>query len=524
MKIKKIICLFALVFALCLASCTDGTKLDMDSSGNVESNGGFAVTTGNYVYFVNGVESYSTEYKTGEVVKGALMRTKKENFAKLGTEEWKEDLSETVVSKLIVSSDYTAGFYVYGDYVYYAVPSTEKDTTGKLKNSKLNFFMTKLDGTSTSKKIADKDFGNSAQFRYISSGEKVYLAVYETALYVYDTASCKQVYAYDSEKEPIDELIFDDGLGADVYFTIKPINTNLYDKDSDSAKQASYQDLYKYTLGEENPSLVLSGVGKYAVGENHELVGGDGVSLTGATIDLFKHIGGYLYFSYTSLDSTVGETVYVRLKDGKTAWADKEVLNGGDKNASAIFADGSYYKVDGESVEIYFISSDKGLLKYDYKKNSLLGATAPDGDFGVTTVYYSSDITSCTILGFYGNYLYLYDASGNYFRVDIANEKDVRINKHSFTTSWYNAEVITISGKQYLIGSYSDGEYNSYVYAIDVDKAIAEYDALSDDDKAEYFTSALTADEYKGVKATLLGKTNEDDQKTYEEKLEELEK
>ncbi len=512
MKFTKILCVIAaFCLAAVMAACGENTSVDMDNSGNVIGNGGFVVETGDYVYFINGVETYSTEYKTGEVVKGALMRVKKSDFPKLGTADWANVNSETVVSKLIVSDDYTAGFYIFGDYVYYAVPSAEKDNTGTLKNTKLNFFRTKLDGTSTSSKLTNQDFDKAASFRFAANGDKVYLAVYSTSLYVYDAATGKQVYSYE---KTIDELLFDDDNGSAVYFTAKPVNANLYDPDSADAKQVKYQNVYKYVYGEEKETEYFSGKGKYEVGDNHTQQSGEGVSLTGATVDLLKHKDGYLYFSYTSLDSTVPFVKYVRQKDGTK---DIEVLNN-DKNAKTVFADGSYY-YGGENLVIYYVSSTYGLMKYDYKNASA-------GDFG-SVAYYSDEIKSSSILGVYDGYMYLYDSSNAYYRVKLDGATEAtRINKLAFGASWYKPEVIKVSGKTYIIGTYTDSAYGSYCYAIDVEaaeKAYADYKAALGDDADTYYSDALKAADVKAiVETTLIGKMTETDLKAYTDYYDQL--
>ena len=107
---KKLTALLAVLCCLVvgLTACTGNVSISMDNSSKepaMATNGGFVVETGNYVYFINGVESHSTTYKTGKVTKAALMRTKKSNFAKLGNDGLASGDCETVVSKLIVSGD-----------------------------------------------------------------------------------------------------------------------------------------------------------------------------------------------------------------------------------------------------------------------------------------------------------------------------------------------------------------------------------------------------------------------------------
>ena len=47
------------------------------STNKAVSNGGFAVEKDDYVYFINGEETYSASNEFGQVQKGALMRVKR---------------------------------------------------------------------------------------------------------------------------------------------------------------------------------------------------------------------------------------------------------------------------------------------------------------------------------------------------------------------------------------------------------------------------------------------------------------
>ncbi len=522
MMVKKFVCVLAIVcLAFALVACGGGSvKVDMDTTGSsATSNGGALVETGDYVYFINGVESYSTAYKTGDVVKGALARVKKSDVAENSSEK-----SEVVVSKLLVSGDKTAGIYIYGDYVYYAVPSEEKDSKGSVKSDKLNFFRTKLDGTSTSSKISNVDFASDASFRFVKSGDKVYLVVYSSSLYVFDTESCKQVYSYE---KTIDEVLFDDNGADGVYFTIKPVNTNLYDEDSSEARQVSYQDVHKVVFGNEvKDEVVLSGAGKYIVTGDKDIgkeLSGDGEGFTGVTIDLIKHKDGVLYFSYTSLDTTVGGTFYVALDDDKISADSKEtwtnakeaIINYGDKNASAIFGTSAYYLAkDG----IIFVDSTYGILKYDYTARE-----DSDTDFGVKTLYYSETAKTATIVGVNGDYLY-FTESNNVYRVNMKEEnaEQVRLNKISVDTSWYAPELFTVGENDYVAVVYTDSNYKSYIYLINATETEKAYKEATDEDKETFYDYEATYETVSAVAKTMLGKMSESDAESFGTYLEGL--
>ena len=169
-KFTKIISMIAcLVLCItCFVACGNKdwsknvTLNEYDATASANSNGGFVVERGDYVYFVNGVQNYATENKFGEPIKGALMVAKK-------------DLSkvEILLPKIIASGDYTAGIYVFGDYVYYATPSTTKTGSGVVNYNDLVFARTKLDGSKTEEFLTVT--GNTTMFRYAEVSGNVYL-------------------------------------------------------------------------------------------------------------------------------------------------------------------------------------------------------------------------------------------------------------------------------------------------------------------------------------------------------------
>ena len=543
--------------ALSLAACggSSGAKpVSMDSSGNVGSNGGSVVTTADYVYFINGVES-STSYKTGSVVKGALMRVGKSALAALDGDEVKY---ETVVSKNFVSDDKNAGFYIYGDYVYYAVPSEEKDKSGAVKSGTLNFFKTKLDGRQTSSNLvsaaSDKsgkavEFSSSAQFRFMNAGNKVYLVVYSTNVYVFDTDSGKQVYSSENLTDSLDAVIF--GTGADegeapaVFFSYKPVNESLYDKDGGDAQKVSYNEVYRISLGSEvKAEKVLDGIGRTEHGNDGENAAGSG--LTGATVGLIGYYNGALCFSYTSLDDS-SNVVYMSIpndkltSDSSAKWMDadansgeKYVLTYKDDNSEKVFAATSVYYAD----DCILYSGDNGLMKYDYTKKNDSTTTY----YGLS-VLYSDDTVKNATLDFVNkegtsDYLY-YHNSSNYYKYDLTKAlagedvKPFRINAGAVNTSWYKPEVVEADGKYYFVCVYDSTDYYSYNYVINMTEKEAEYTALlkekddaeNDEKKAEaekkiedfYTVPTLTQSEATAYyKKSLLGVMSSSDKTQFD--------
>ena len=206
------------------------------SEGEVTSNGGFAVQKGDYVYFINGVENYTASNEYGEVVKGALLRAKLADF-----ESGKYDNIETVVPMLFVSQSYTSGIFVYGDYVYYATPTTDKDIkTGEIASDHIDFKRAKLDGSETMKDYYFRLSSNSTDYRFVEVGGVVYCMYTENGtLKSYNTATGATTVLVSGSSIT---YYFDkkDLTNPNVYYTMGV----TYNVDTDMSSTASYNQIY----------------------------------------------------------------------------------------------------------------------------------------------------------------------------------------------------------------------------------------------------------------------------------------
>ena len=487
---KKIVCLIIACFtALTFVSC--GVKTIAKDNGT-DNKGGFVATTDNYVYFINGVESYSTAYKNGKVTKGALMRVAKDKFATDDAEY------ETVVSKMLVSDDKNAGFYIYGDSVYYAVPSLEKDKKGNAKSDQLNFFSTKLDASKTSSKIANKDFAHGATFRYIQSGDNVYLAVYSTDLYVYDAKTCKQVFTTEDMKGSVSEVVFDEDNASEyIYFSFKPVAASNLDESATT--EENYHDIYRIKVGDKEAKVVFEGVGK-AVADKTQ----NPDELIGLTADLLRHKDGKLYFSATTLNTVIGSgTIYYSLADnaakasellyksekrdenknvvrdenGNIVYEDKPLYS--NEKTTAAFADTVLYRMREGKLYTLYVDSALGLVQYDYSN----AGDTNSSDYGVNVLSDNEKIKKATLSFISGDYLYFKDSDNNFCRTNLKNiengeEAEIfRINTVALNNDWYKPEVITVGGKEYFVCVYSSSDYGSYLYSIDIAAVETAYKA-----------------------------------------------
>lgn len=230
--------------AFSFVGCSSGGYAPQNLQGSVAgeaiSNGGFAVEKGDFVYFINGSEEYTANNTLGKVKKGALMRIAK---ADLSAREY--DAVEMVVPSLFVAQDMTAGIFLYGDYVYYASPTTEKERDGKVANSYLSFHKAKLDGSSTEEQIKDYLFrldDNTTKYRYVEVDGVVYC--------VYVDGTDKVLYSFNTKTGEKTTLV--EGASSDFFFdTVDLENPTVYytmavteDIDSENPVTLNYNQLY----------------------------------------------------------------------------------------------------------------------------------------------------------------------------------------------------------------------------------------------------------------------------------------
>ncbi len=492
---KKLLCL---IMAMCcvfgLISCGEEKIAADKATTDSTLHGGFVAETEKYVYFINGIESYSTTYKTGEVTKGALLRVEKNNLSAT---------PETVVSKLLVAGDYSAGIYLHGEYVYYAVASTDNDKAGNVKSDKLTFLRTKLDATDTSNNIADRDFANSATYRYVTSGNNVYLIVHSTDLFVYDAINGGLIYTTEVNAEDkkykndedalneaklnkidVSEVVFAED---NVFFTANPINDLL--STADNIQKDAFHNVYTIDYAAKKEVEVVSGAGTKLVDGTANPNGG--FTLLGVTIDLLRVDNGTLYFSYTSLNTVeASQPVYMAIatKDLTAAsantWHKGNAYSETTNNTASIFADTSIF----HGGKVYYVQADIGLLVYDHAKQG--DATTDKG----VSVLLSSTLIKGSTLDFVNKegdktFLYFHDASNVYYKLDLALNEDgkladktvLRINTYAINSSWYKPEVVKRGNDYYFLATYTDGAFKSYVYAINMKELEAESDESWED-------------------------------------------
>ena len=152
----------------------------------VTSNGGLSVIKGDYLYFVNGYISHDdlkgNQNKYGNVTNGGIYRAKLENGKlmydisedKDGNEVKTLKNVELLVPKL-AGFEYTS-LYIFGDYIYFATPNTEKDqSSGETRFDLTDFYCVKLNGGSIYRLRNAANISSLSNFKFTAIGNFVYL-------------------------------------------------------------------------------------------------------------------------------------------------------------------------------------------------------------------------------------------------------------------------------------------------------------------------------------------------------------
>ena len=188
-----IMCLMALV------GCVSNIKMP-ETDAFVSGNGGMVVEKDNYLYFANGYtatdDMVSGDNKGGNQY-SAIYRVKLgENDSLEYDEDGKLKNCELVIDK-VCGFEKTA-FYIFGDYIYYATPNTQKVVSGSsmVSNFKLtDFCRAKLDGTGRTLIYKTDSASDDTKFAFykVNGVNDVYLALFDGTKLLLINCSSKAV-------------------------------------------------------------------------------------------------------------------------------------------------------------------------------------------------------------------------------------------------------------------------------------------------------------------------------------------
>ena len=391
--ITKIICAAAAAISVaglaltagCGAYTTEGVSPDTYTT--VTSNGGFAVQTDEYVYFINGYELNTADNTFGKPVKGSIMR-----ISKTDMQNRNYAAAQTVVPVVAFSGQHEAGLYVYGDRIYYATPSTARNSTGVVQSSNLEFKSSTLDGKETMSDYYFRSTSTALDYRYVEVGETVYLLYAQSeSLYGEETAVTNihsvntatgedTLLAYDAASYSFDES---DPTNPYVYYTmgvtyrlgsanaVEEGYNQLYAVRADATEAKTYDFSYVEDYdAESNPlyvncgDLVYDGIGMDSYNMRYNQFnygyGGDekyAVNRTDTEYTIGRYSDGVLFFSAQStLDSAEG--LYMLENSKVDSDGDGRV----DESWNAITANDSItdYRllIDGDDTEYSFYTAN----------------------------------------------------------------------------------------------------------------------------------------------------------------------
>ena len=280
---KVLMIVLAVVMVLTTVACkgcnedAGSTDVTLKNPGDVvqATNGGAVVETANYFYYINGIGATNADNSYGTPKKGSIMVYDKASNA-----------TEVVVPKIVSSEDYTAGIYVFGDYVYYGTTTTKKDTDGNIAYGTMEFQKAKLDGSSVEEVL--RLGSHDVDFRFTEVNGTVYL-VYaevedsETSIICLNTSNGNS----STVVEKVSSYTFVEN--ADLSKATVVYTKSVVDEDSEQDK--GYNELYAYKAG-SNPTLVLTG-------DKGETNFAKDVTYTITAVK-----SGYIFVSQTAIGST----------------------------------------------------------------------------------------------------------------------------------------------------------------------------------------------------------------------------
>ena len=454
-----------------------------DSSAAVVSNGGYYVEQGKYVYFINGYVGDGAANEWGTPYKQSIMRAEKNADGSVNN-----DTATVVVPKSIYNTSVNGGFAVFGEWIYYATPNSDKDKSGTASTTNTDFMRTRTDGAIT-QKIAT-----------INTRTSEYLFTPTRVLYRTDTST---VYYIDFSGMPTNKSV-NNGKGA-VHGTLISNATSIawgYDVQwnpqaggvaSDYiffTESLTGDDSYKFYNNlcaikyDGTDKRVLATYNSYfGEGDSEESTPDKVYNFTVQKVAFNADDTATLYYtkkinSTTNADKGLYSNVF-SLKDGFSATAEKQV------SATAVT---TFYPLGGDkgvfatqNSAVYYVNGNTNFSE----QSKVIGADKK------ATVLYVEEVSD-------GVYVYYKDSTGTaLYRIKVALAADGKVTalKNEETvvatgvkTDWLNPEFC--GGAFY----YFDTEDYNYVHRVN----LSAFDGNSD-------------------KGTLIGKMTEEDAKAKEE-------
>lgn len=430
-KLFSLVMLLFLAVTIVFTGCSPkGLQDNPPTDANVVSNGGMSVVKGDYLYYVNGYVDAAgldkNDNKYGEVTHGAIYRTKIVNGEIVKDKDGFVEKTECVVPKVVGFGN--GGFYIVGDYIYYATPYMNLSSDGVLQSSRVEFHRIKIDGTEDKKIYTTSTSQDNLDWSVYTIDNNVYITTYVDSKIISINTNNNSVVAEIS--------------GSTSYVILKETDYN-----KNNAGINDYQKYIYYTRAIETADGVSTNFKgnvicrlNVATGETTTLkinkdynytlkqITKDSIYLTKAN----KTIGGLDLLHKKALDTNWGEET--KLSDN--AFTNYYFCNFGDN--LVIANDGTYtYRIES----------------------------------GVTTKIFNSSIT---VLGVYGNYAY-YMSDTLLARIDLRGE---------LVNGAIPNEIVCNDTKTYLVT-------NSHFIDFDNKRVYVYVQYTAEDDSTNYYLNYI---------------------------------
>ena len=454
---------FLLVLLLCvmtLVGCALQGNLEMpESTSPVVGNGGLAVQKGEYLYFVNGYTSVSNltsgDNKGGEEY-SAIYRTKLTNNEITYDEDGKIENCELVIDK-ICGFEKTA-IYIFGDYIYYATPNTEKVISDESISSNFqltDFYKAKLDGTGRTHIYKTTEASDSTKFAFykVNDVNEVYLALYDGTKLVFVNCSSKTVHT----------------ISESISSVAMPVVPNYNAENNQISKGASY--IYYTRSGTDDEALANGNVACCAkIGENKEIVLATGTytyTVKSATNEAL------VFTKKTSYDLNANNYAITYNYDAQGNIA-LDLQNGGVQLDSTAHSDILLCTYeDGNCVGMISKNSSNKLVFIDIVNNNV---NVLDED------------TELTMLTLNGNYVYAYDSNNSIYQINYKTKAKKLIADASKTGD-------DAIAKPYFSATKNFSVCGNYVY----------YFATYEGDETGYYLNRISTANQETYKTELVG-------------------
>lgn len=537
-KKLSILIIAVLLFSLIFTGCGTTTTVLENTGGevNAATNGSAVVEKGDYVYFINGKANTFDDNKFNKVTKGALVRVKKADIAKIfdtnAMGEYNYDTtckSEVVIPKLILSSQYNNAVYFFGDKVYFGTPSDKKNAEGDVKYTQTEFYSFDLKTGKLGSLIAtSKD--DTKNFMFTEKDGVVYLIYLvsttegETTIEsvnVVNTETKKVWSSLDNQKKGYASIALPTNSGNTLFFSCLSYIDGLHEDTN-----VKYHDVYSYTVGDEKATLILSGAGASDIEFDKENLENaptiEEAASSGITVNLIKNTGKYLIYSTTNLISDNPQVIFFgvdytsnftnlaqidRPNDSQDDTNAVKLLGYSGGNIDSAITESSYYK----SLEsVFYVDGSGNYVEFNYK--------APTSDTQITT--YLQGMTDYTLYNVYEDGTMLFaDKANTLYLTKIGNEKSklYKLNGLSMVTNetFYKPSIIEVDEKKYLFGIYTETYTYNYMHVLDITSAMLDTDDDSPYQDAISELTSMDKEKTLQIHSTMIGVMTKSDKDAF---------